>query len=1284
MSLLPFILLAGVILAGGLVYFLLQRRASAQTAGGEAPPRDDVSWLGRRNKPCILVTGLPGSGADSVLEPLWGLGVVGSSGDAGRPRWRVLGETLVCSVPEEVFAGEDHKAWDGVLRWLARRRATRPLDGVILTVPAILTGPAGLSPGEPVPARIRERLDRLRERLGFVVPIYVMVTGCENLAGFTALVGLLTQERREEMVGWSAGQRLDTAFSSEWVEEAFASIHEAVARTQLTLLGASNPPVAGDELLALTAGLAQLEKPLGRWLQPLFRPVASEDSHLLRGIYFCGAGAFVQHFWERKVLPEIRLARPAAGQTGTRSRLERAAQVMAVALAITLTAGTCWAYTRLAWVRDTHVRPLLDALAHANEGKAPGIARAFDFMATVDALEIQGFRSVFLPGSWNDRVDERIEKILSPAFQRLVVEVCRRELEQRMRMMPAGGAAAGAGPSTEAAPVPGPAEVSEGAGEPDDVVPDLAAHFTNDPNYVQLVAQIEQTTRLEENLRRYERLRDREAVGFAEVNRLLGYLSSEEVPRVAPRAKLERASLVEARVLTEAEWPPLTGRDKFGEHASRRTEELAAAFLGGWIGGGLLPAAIDRVSTRIENFEMGVDGGDAVFAELDQLIEETAAALDSGAWDWAAADFERNRWGVLGKALDHAPFASQVLVQSVETAGRQQHQLLAEQLRTAGRTSGGKVVELNGGKIRMVPAVRSLGAAVTHLRSFAALTQESASLRTLTPGAGYLWNVPELRQAAGVEAAYMQFSRETVATLPPRFQAAMRQIAGARARGAALARVARARTVNPVTSREGSDPERSLQPEIRSLTEAAEVFGEVAHMFDAMNAPGEREQLRRLLAQQANELLALTEREFDRMPIYRPLTGKAREATAGPLTLALYDARSKQEVRRFLDGERERIESFVKNYVLPLLGALDKLGVGTDRARTERWRTLTAGLKDYSTAKPGNSLRGLESFIEEGLDRIQPEGHCQVPPALAALAAPPASNDLFGAAERSIREQASSLCVAQLLGHYRQMADWFNTRLAGRYPFTAEARPEEKASVDPRDAERFFQGVDRYGAAIVALVSADPRFGEEGRRTVEFLGRAAALRPLFAIPEGEAGPVVGIAADFRSDSSREAAREVGSNQIMDWTLRVGDQVLTSNKAMPSIRWRHGDRTRMEFRYAKDSPSWPVPTPSGSVPLVDGRMVIFDLRHPWSLFQLLREYAASAADLTRGSQPAHWLRFRIPNQGSGPLPPPPSVLFMRVQLETLAGKKGNSVMVPTAFPDHAPALERPQGTRSAQR
>ena len=266
----------------------------------------------------------------------------------------------------------DLAGWRRVLRLLQRHRPRRPIDGVILAIPVPrLRGSE--SELRNFGALARERLVQIQSHFGFVLPVYVVVTQCDELSGFTAFAQDLPARLRASMLGWSnnrtsaavrdavagdltAFDRL--AFSRDWIVEGMASLEHSLAAMQIALLASSESAGSAAGLMLLSSEVQHLADPLAQLIDEALRPNLYRGSAFLRGFYLCDRTAFADDLLHRRVFRERGLAIPQTAVAVSRLRGRLAAQVACGALAVGLVVGTAWSYLRLRDVRPTYSRVL--------------------------------------------------------------------------------------------------------------------------------------------------------------------------------------------------------------------------------------------------------------------------------------------------------------------------------------------------------------------------------------------------------------------------------------------------------------------------------------------------------------------------------------------------------------------------------------------------------------------------------------------------------------------------------------------------------------------------------------------------------------------------------------------------------------------------------------------------------------------------------------------------------------------------------------------------------------
>src|SRR4029079_2659062 len=98
-------------------------------------------------------------------------------------------------------ADSDSAAWAEFLSLLVKYRKRRAINGVLLTISAQDLMTQGLHGGESHVEAARRRLTELNEHLRIQLPVYVLVTKCDLIAGFSEYFDDLAQEGRAQVWG---------------------------------------------------------------------------------------------------------------------------------------------------------------------------------------------------------------------------------------------------------------------------------------------------------------------------------------------------------------------------------------------------------------------------------------------------------------------------------------------------------------------------------------------------------------------------------------------------------------------------------------------------------------------------------------------------------------------------------------------------------------------------------------------------------------------------------------------------------------------------------------------------------------------------------------------------------------------------------------------------------------------------------------------------------------------------------------------------------------------------
>ena len=177
-----------------------------------------LRWWRRRQQlvrlPWYLFIGAPGAGKTTALlhsglrfplaDKLGTAPVRGVAGTRQCDWWftqqAVFIDTAGRYTTQDSDAAADAREWRSFLGLLRKHRPRQPINGVLVTVsvPDLLAGGAELA---RQCTAVNARLQELRAELGLLLPVYLLVTKADLLAGFTEFFDVLDGEQRAQVWG---------------------------------------------------------------------------------------------------------------------------------------------------------------------------------------------------------------------------------------------------------------------------------------------------------------------------------------------------------------------------------------------------------------------------------------------------------------------------------------------------------------------------------------------------------------------------------------------------------------------------------------------------------------------------------------------------------------------------------------------------------------------------------------------------------------------------------------------------------------------------------------------------------------------------------------------------------------------------------------------------------------------------------------------------------------------------------------------------------------------------
>lgn len=203
--------------------------------------------------------------------------------------WWLYNEAIVLDTPGTYIGVDEqaprHRDWPALLKILSEDRMREPLNGVVVTVPyERLQGDADslFDYGRLV----RKRVDELMRAIKVHLPIYVVVTKCDQMSGFTAWCRNLPPETLNQPMGLlnTGGAGAENTAES-FIREAVSTVSERIGRLMLVLVNERQPD---PDLLRLPLTIDAVRTPLSTFADGLFQATTFEESPRFQGLYFTG------------------------------------------------------------------------------------------------------------------------------------------------------------------------------------------------------------------------------------------------------------------------------------------------------------------------------------------------------------------------------------------------------------------------------------------------------------------------------------------------------------------------------------------------------------------------------------------------------------------------------------------------------------------------------------------------------------------------------------------------------------------------------------------------------------------------------------------------------------------------------------------------------------------------------------------------------------------------------------------------------------------------------------
>lgn len=1173
--------------------------------------------------------------------------------------------------------GSDLRGWQRVLQLLTRYRPRRPLDGVILAVPArLLLDDNWRVRVLDLGAAVRERFVFAQGRLGFALPVYVVVTQADQVRGFPAVTEALPDHLLQGMLGWSNPHAPDEPFSGVWVDEGMDGLHRSLVHTQVELLASGPNREHASDVFLFPGEVRRLSAPLRALLEEVFRPGLYRDGFFPRGFYLCGATAprrsltagddrlpdvaalplhatpvrqvaFIGDLLDDKVFAERDLAIPLPEIVASRQRSRLLAQVACGLLALGLSAGTLWGYWQLQVVQGKVVQLLAASNALLAERLGPAGGAAISTTETRLGQSL-GLVDRYVQQLSNDRLsgilfDASLEHTLTRFLGSIVLEDVGASLNARGRTWLDAAVPAHTDPPPDG--------------------PDIETSV----RYKALADFAQQYALFVQNYARYDTLAtgryqaaDDPVAQLGALSQYLDYPLSLKVlaPRYARALSNARASYVPCAPGEVKQWHDLVAAraaallDDFGTWSFgtqnpvwSSASEFKRDWEAIWLDHGGTP---DLVSLMRDT--AALSGAVAAWAKLDGRYGDQPIPL------FAQAPFQRQPSpdGLCG-ALSPDLSASIVRVTGLKDALRAR--LLAEQVDTFG-----SVLQDREPGLVLADEVAALKSGLDALQRQSFWSPPPDEDDIALPGRP-TWRAEALDDVVASFRAFESYRAQAFAGLTLEQRSALLTVVEAQVAQLLATKLA-------LTAEDGSAPRA-----IDAVTGVAAQFAKLSPVVPLLKLdPVGGDILARLDAEAAEALRVIDRQAKTTYPwvFDQPAQTGVVYARWRTLQATYPPADALKQWAAFADAQRDGIRAFAA-LAQPFVAYLDASSRGWDTssrwAGVASWAAIARSVASDDQKLAGSAQNALDAVIREGVPSMVVEKGC----APAGGVAGPATSGFFITAGNTIVAEGQRQCRAQAQADYAAIASAFNGTLQGKFPFLPAAPGAPEAT--PTEVKNFLEIYSQnHGPALRPLFDSWS-CSDDTRSFLSGIDGASALLSSVLTPGLPAPAIVlDIVPDFTVDPALEGS---GRDQIEEWQVLVGSKVYSDRTpaAPDPAPWTSGTPVSLAMRFANDSPN--LPTAGTGFLSIVGRDVRLQFGGAWAIFQLLQVGRPTPADLLLQPDPAfNLLSFTIPvarDLTRPALRQPGSATAFTVYMRLKVSPRGKpDALRADAFPTRAPA------------
>lgn len=1239
--------------------------------------------------PLYLVVGQSQSGKTSLLN---GLSFMRLSGEESinDEIWHLFDNSMFFEVPSNVFFEKEGTFWRFLLTVFLYFRPRRPIDGMILTIPAdVLCEQKDASSISQYANETVFKLSTLQNVFNFRVPIYMLITKSDKINGFSDFCSELSPSEKRQIIGWSSSEPIDSGIQKNWLENAITEISCGLRKSALLFAKTKKVSPTLKNAIFIENGIHSILDRLNDYVSILMKQTDKSFFLCLRGIYFVATNkevlddapklhgavlnisnienkstlytdikihhgmCFADDLFQEKIFREANIAHPINLSTLHVDRNTWIKRCIAVMCSAVWTVGwhrasneinkeiksaekilnTSANIIRKINIIEDDIRDQTDQQILKQETRK--------ILQLVSHIDNEKFFSVFVPASWVSNIKSKISSVIGVLFDSSATKTVFLDLNLNAKL--AG--------SESVAPI------REKQNNPFDV--SSLESFNTFTDFVAKVARLE---RMEAEYNRIRRLDDPETINAITKEIFQETFDVSEILNNRPQSSRYTA--------------PQFHLDQFTNQLRNTADKLFTAFLDD-VFNKTIEKVFDKLCENIEHvlYASQRQGEPYSYEELKRLNEKLNTLdrlVNSEHFLWLKAknfsptsDYDKVLLSVeTSRTFGHSMYAK------LHGMAQQRFSNFKNKLHTYATAFTDRIFEndslnLSSGFYQFKKEIGLISS-----ESFIKQEFQKDFSSTIAADQVLIWDIRTILEASNIITKFNSFVDNKLKITREEFQDIYEEIIRKIIYPGIISVLARAQNYEDIASNGNVQYTESItRKQSINLKEIGKYASKIAIFFDDYTSHGGRDcGFAELLIEQASSILNVVDALFS---VYSPYS-------IGDSTFTNWDGNSgpnfgsganSSDIKQYLSAQYQRMKFLAKELAAPALEILRAPGIENKVSvfgKLSKWEDILQQVLAFENQMPGNSIAALEEFMSR-LSRNA---------SIKTLQNDSEINDISNQAgdyfinqrakiAKAIMSRATDINFQKAYDAYSSISSYFNEQLSGHFPFGTTATDATIASI-----KNFIDLYDSIDVNIVSAFKHDAGKHDIDGAVFEFLSSLPELIEFLRVwlAHCNDNDPANALVSFKINTRANIDGEVYGHSISEREVYInGVTQDTENE----IIIRNGDEVAIEIPFVINNDEIEIEPSKLPNMTVLGSNVTFTYSGEWGIWNMINNHR-TAVNSSAGN--GTLLEFSIPvtEQSSGA--EKAAKVYMNIKMNVKSASGNWKLHKIPNFPEKAPVLQ----------